>query len=86
MASDCLPHQVRERPWGRVLCVKSRGYLLRLDTLKEGWARLEADFTEEGQIEHVNAVEDDTPVLEGWVRQMAADGHSWHLMTVDGHG
>ena len=75
MASDGLPHQVRERPWGRVLCLKSRGYLLRLDTLKEGWARLEADFTEEGQIDHVDAVEDDTPMLEGWVRLMTTDDH-----------
>ena len=78
MASECLPHQVRERPWGRVLCLKSRGHLLRLDTLKEGWARLEADFSEEGQIDHVDAVEDDTPVLEGWVRLMTADGTDEH--------
>ena len=57
---------VRERPWGRVLMSKRRGMLLRLDCIKDGWGRLEADFTEEGQLETVNDLEDDSQVYEGY--------------------
>lgn len=58
---------VRERPWGRVLCVKRRGVLLRCDTIKDGWARLEADFTEDGPLESADGFDEDSQVLEGWV-------------------
>ena len=42
---------VRERPWGKVLCNRGRGVLLRCDTEKDGWLRIEQDFTEEGPLE-----------------------------------
>lgn len=58
---------VRERPWGRVLCVKRRGVLLRCDAEKDGWCRIEADFTEEGALEDVDADGDELQILEGWV-------------------
>lgn len=58
---------VRERPWGRVLTTKRRGFLLRLDAVRDGWGRLEADFTEDGQVESAEALEEDTLLLEGWV-------------------
>jgi tetratricopeptide (TPR) repeat protein len=42
--------------------------LLRVDTEKDGWARLEADFTEEGPLEAVDdGDEEASPLLEGWV-------------------
>ena len=49
MPTEGVP--VRERPWGRVLCMKRRGVLLRCDTEKDGWVRIEGDFTEDGPIE-----------------------------------
>ena len=52
---------------GRVLCVKRRGVLLRCDAEKDGWARIEADFTEEGQLETIDADTEDAMILEGWV-------------------
>ena len=56
---------VRERPWGKVLCVKRRGGLLRCDTVSNGWGRLESDFDEDGPLPE--DAEEDSPVLEGWV-------------------
>lgn len=56
---------VRERPWGRVLCVK-RG-LLRCDAEKDGWVRIEQDFTEEGHLENLTPETEDLQILEGWV-------------------
>ena len=72
-AAEGVP--VRERPWGRVLCTKSRGQLLRCDCERDGWVRLEADFSEEGPLDHVdgegeeasNLLEGLTSLLEGWV-------------------
>ena len=49
MPAEGVP--VRERPWGRVLCSMKRGKLLRCDTEKDGWVRIEADFTEEGPLD-----------------------------------
>ena len=40
--------------------------LMRCDTEKDGWVRLEMDFTEEGLLETVPE-EEDAMVLEGWV-------------------
>ena len=50
---------VRERPWGKVLCTKSRGVLLRCDCERDGWVRLEGDFTEEGPLDTCVARERD---------------------------
>ena len=58
---------VRERPWGRVLCTRNRGMLLRCDAEKDGWARIEADFTEDGILETCDAENEDSQILEGWV-------------------
>jgi len=58
---------VRERPWGKVITTKRRGMLLRCDQIRDGWGRLEADFTEDGQLENSKDLDDDTMVLEGWV-------------------
>ena len=58
---------VRERPWGRVLCTRNRGMLLRCDAEKDGWARIEADFTEDGILEACDAENEDSQILEGWV-------------------
>jgi len=57
---------VRERPWGRVLCTWNRGRLLRCDCEKDGWARIEADFTEDGPLSPED-VDDEPALLEGWV-------------------
>ena len=57
---------VRERPWGKVLCNRGRGVLLRCDTEKDGWLRIEQDFTEEGPLETAPD-DDDSMVMEGWV-------------------
>ena len=57
---------VRERPWGKVLCQRRRGMLLRCDQEKDGWLRIEADFTEDGPLEMVPE-DEDTMVMEGWV-------------------
>ena len=58
---------VRERPWGRVLCRRQRGMLLRCDMVKDGWARLEADFSDDGPIDTLDTLDDEQPLLEGWV-------------------
>jgi hypothetical protein len=65
MPKEGIP--VRERPWGRVLCTKRRGALLRVDKLTDGWARLEQDFDEEGPLLELGSRDDEAPVLEGWV-------------------
>eukprot|EP00315_Gephyrocapsa_oceanica_P019119 CAMPEP_0185401936 /NCGR_PEP_ID=MMETSP1364-20130426/91545_1 /TAXON_ID=38817 /ORGANISM="Gephyrocapsa oceanica, Strain RCC1303" /LENGTH=367 /DNA_ID=CAMNT_0028004233 /DNA_START=340 /DNA_END=1443 /DNA_ORIENTATION=- len=68
---------VRERPWGRVVGRKTRGALLRLDGIADGWGRLEEDFVETG-VESVTASslgfaldsegeEEELRLLEGWV-------------------
>ena len=57
---------VRERPWGRVLCTKRRGVLLRCDAEREGWVRVEADFTEEGALEQYEEGCEEAQILEGW--------------------
>ena len=58
---------VRERPWGKVLCTRTRGMLLRCDMERDGWARLEADFTEEEGILERVPEDEDAMILEGWV-------------------
>ena len=42
---------VRERPWGRVLATKPRGMLLRCDAERDGWVRVEEDYTEAGPLD-----------------------------------
>lgn len=68
---------VRERPWGRVLCTWNRGRLLRCDCEKDGWARIEADFTEDGPLSPED-VDDEPALLEGWVLM---DGRCVHART-----
>jgi hypothetical protein len=62
---------VRERPWGRVLCVK-RG-LLRCDAEKDGWVRIEQDFTEE--VTHLAARLGRTPRRLQRPRTLRQHGH-----------
>jgi len=68
---------VRERPWGRVVGRKTRGALLRVDGIADGWGRLEEDFVET-DAESVTASslgfaldsegeEEELQLLEGWV-------------------
>mgnify|MGYP001165202783 CR=1 FL=1 len=38
---------VRDRPWGRPVGRKAFGALLRCDTVRDGWVKLEEDFLEE---------------------------------------